>query len=220
MAKFYVGNMVKVLSASVDRDKEGKILKVVKVDTNSTYLEDCEAPWYNPTDALELITSMSHIRSVIISVPTEEDWKVVVRQAIKDGCDGCDDMRNYWSSYGENSCIRINENGYTSYAEEKWYDDNLGGCERLTTQQYLNKFKQSFGEQNKPKGKIMGVIKKLFKSTEDKALDHYEITRGCKDNLTSTGREEFIDYLWNTMIAERKAFIAKVVEQYKEDIKK
>jgi len=75
-----------------------------------------------------------------------------------------------------------------------------------------------WGFQDKPKGKIMSVIKNAFKSKQAKALSHYGITNG-DGGLTETGRQEFVDYLYETMTAEKKAFIAKVVEEYEEEDK-
>ena len=65
--------------------------------------------------------------------------------------------------------------------------------------------------------KRMNIIKNIFKSTEQKALAHYEITNG-DGGLSDIGRAEFIDYLWETL-AERKDFIAKIVEEYKNEKK-
>ena len=63
----------------------------------------------------------------------------------------------------------------------------------------------------------MNIIKNIFKTTEQKALSHYGITNG-DGGLTETGRAEWIDYLWETL-AERKDFIAKIVEEYKNEKK-
>jgi hypothetical protein len=69
------------------------------------------------------------------------------------------------------------------------------------------------GESNKPVNKTMSVIKNIFKSKEKKALEHYGITNG-DGGLTQTGREELLDYLWETNKELRKEFIKKVVEEY------
>jgi hypothetical protein len=71
-----------------------------------------------------------------------------------------------------------------------------------------------FGEQNKPKGKIMSVIKNIFKSEERKALEEFNITNG-DGGLTGTGREELLDYLWATNKELRKEFTEKIVAEYK-----
>jgi len=73
-------------------------------------------------------------------------------------------------------------------------------------------------EKNKGVRKLMSIIKDSFKSKEKKATDALSITNGS-DGLTGTGREEFIDYLWETMTEVKKDFIAKVVEEY-EKVKK
>lgn len=66
--------------------------------------------------------------------------------------------------------------------------------------------------------KVMSIIKDAFKSKEDKALSKYEITNG-DGGLTPNGREEFIDYMWETMKDERKAFTDKIIEKMDEDKK-
>ena len=69
------------------------------------------------------------------------------------------------------------------------------------------------------KEKIMSVIKNLFKTTERKALEYFSIING-DGGLTNTGKEEFIDFLYEKMTEERKEFIKKIVEAYKEEKKK
>jgi len=73
--------------------------------------------------------------------------------------------------------------------------------------------------EDKPKNKIMSIIKDIFKSKEQKALSQYGITNG-DGGLTGDGRGEFVDYLWETDKETRKAFISKVIEKYEEDKKK
>ncbi|MFA5197698.1 MAG: hypothetical protein WC437_04755 [Patescibacteria group bacterium] len=73
-------------------------------------------------------------------------------------------------------------------------------------------------EQNKGKGKIMSIIKNIFRTKEQKALTHYNIING-DGGLTSDGQDEFLDYLWETMTEERKDFTAKVVKEYDEEKK-
>ena len=64
----------------------------------------------------------------------------------------------------------------------------------------------------------MSVIKDIFKSKENRALSNYGITNG-DGGLTTSGREEFIDFLWETMTEQRKDFTSKVVEKFDEDKK-
>ena len=73
-----------------------------------------------------------------------------------------------------------------------------------------------WGIQDKPKKTTMSIIKNIFKSEQAKALSQYGITNG-EGGLTNRGQEEFVDYLWEIMATERKAFIAKIVEEYKKE---
>ena len=72
--------------------------------------------------------------------------------------------------------------------------------------------------QVKKQNKFMSVIKDIFKSKENRALSNYGITNG-DGGLTTSGREEFIDFLWETMTEQRKDFTSKVVEKFDEDKK-
>ncbi len=68
------------------------------------------------------------------------------------------------------------------------------------------------------KPNFMSVIKNIFKSKERKALENFSIVNG-DSGLTETGRGEFVDYLFEVMTEEKKAFIAKIIEAYDEQKK-
>jgi len=72
---------------------------------------------------------------------------------------------------------------------------------------------------NKPKKTLMSVIKNIFKTKERKALEYYAIVNG-DGGLTDTGRQEFVDYLYQKMEAEKKAFIADIVAEYEKEKEK
>ena len=68
----------------------------------------------------------------------------------------------------------------------------------------------------KPKGnKYMSIISNAFKSKENKALEYFNL--GTTETLSERGRQEFIDFLWETLKEEKKSFLNKIVEAYKED---
>lgn len=191
------------------------------------------------SENLELIsTPQAHIRKVIVKVPTKEDFKKVVGQMRKDGINVSRGWENVvWTeSYNnpeqEGFAVNVKENYGYGYCYWNYYNNELKyqDYKFLTTQEYLNKFKQSFEkvEYGKPisitdspksRTKIMAIIKNIFKSKEQKALSQYELTNG-DGGLTEKGRNEFIDYLWETDKETRKDFIKKIVEQYEEDNKK
>jgi len=72
---------------------------------------------------------------------------------------------------------------------------------------------------NKPKKTLMSVIKNIFKTKERKALEFYSIVNG-DGGLTDTGRQEFVDYLYQKMEAEKKAFIVDIVAEYEKEKEK
>ena len=63
--------------------------------------------------------------------------------------------------------------------------------------------------------KIMSIITNAFKSKEDKAME--QLGLGSSTELNSQGRDEFVQYLFQTMTAEKKAFLSKMVEANKEN---
>ena len=72
---------------------------------------------------------------------------------------------------------------------------------------------------NKSKKTFMSVIKNIFKTKERKALEFYSIVNG-DGGLTDAGRQEFVDYLYQKMEAEKKAFIADIVAEYEKEKEK
>lgn len=169
---------------------------------------------------LDPVTVISYIRGVKIRCLTKKDWVVVVKQAIKDGCrwsDIYDGASHPKEGDAYRNCLEIRETGEMI----GWWDENCGDkCPFLTTQEYLNKFKQTSDEKpNKQRKRVMSIIKNLFKTKEQKALAYYNLTNG-DGGLTDEGRKEFADYLWETDKDKRKEFVAKIVEQYDEDHKR
>lgn len=89
---------------------------------------------------------------------------------------------------------------------------------------YINECPHSFGDElyyleiinSKKEKNFMGVIKNIFKSGERKALEHFDITNG-DGGLTQTGKDELMDYLWETNKDLRKDFTQKVVDEYKKE---
>lgn len=61
----------------------------------------------------------------------------------------------------------------------------------------------------------MSKIKQAFQSKETKAMEHFGY--GTTEELTESGREAFIDFLYASNKELRKEFLSKVVELYKEE---
>ena len=93
--------------------------------------------------------------------------------------------------------------GITTSPKEFW-SYSLGG-----TKKSIN---------NKPKKKIMHIINNVFKSKENKAFEYFGL--GNTKELTNRGRSEFIDFLFEILTEDRKAFLEKIVEAHKEETKK
>jgi len=75
---------------------------------------------------------------------------------------------------------------------------------------------------NKPKKKgikIMSIIKNAMKSKENKAIEYFELGNNTND-LNSSGRQEFQDYIYETGDVTKKGFLEKIVAQYEKEIKK
>lgn len=66
----------------------------------------------------------------------------------------------------------------------------------------------------KPNKTIMSTIKNAFKSQEDKAMEFFEL--GTSKDLNSQGRSEFMDFVFETGSVDKKEFLKKIVEAYKE----
>lgn len=84
---------------------------------------------------------------------------------------------------------------------------------RPQTYSTTNTFDQKQVEKTK-NNTIMSVIKNIFKSEERKALEHFGVVNG-DGKLTDTGRDEFVDFLYEKMNTEREAFVALLIEEYK-----
>lgn len=65
---------------------------------------------------------------------------------------------------------------------------------------------------------FMSVIKNLFKTEKHLAFEKFSIING-DGGLTSTGREEYIDFLYETDKEKREAFEEKIVEAYRKENK-
>jgi len=168
----------------------------------------------------------------IIHTPTKKLFKKVVQEFFNRGIywiTGDKEIyEDYWDKNKEKTCIKEDSSlgyGSISYYKEDYPNTPIIPAEKFLSDIYVEEYKGSWtygtisgtltfaGELNKPVNKTMGVIKNIFKSKEKKALEHYGITNG-DGGLTQTGREELLDYLWETNKELRKEFIKKVVEEY------
>ena len=65
--------------------------------------------------------------------------------------------------------------------------------------------------------KTMNTIKKVLRSKEDKALAHFVL--GTSKELRSSGKEEFLDFIYETGKTDKVEFLKKIVKAYEEDKK-
>ena len=161
------------------------------------------------------------LKDIIIHTPTLEEYKQVVQRCLDLGgmWGGGSLNEEYWRVFQDQTCIFF-EDKRLSYGSKDYAYLPI-----ITPQQFLLTYwvspraseETKVPSEPKKRTKIMSIIKNIFKSTEQKALSHYELTNG-DGGLTEIGRAEWIDYLWETM-AERKDFIAKIVEEYKKEKK-
>ena len=122
--------------------------------------------WLDPVYSTATTTASFLIRQVIVKVPTQEDWNTVLNQALINGCieDGTKDDDG-WNYVEGNSCIRISRNGRLYSESILYYSNGFSEYQFLTTQEYLNKFKQSSDEPNKQrtiKMRVSIMMKKLL----------------------------------------------------------
>lgn len=199
--------------------------------------------WSFKEDELELLLPLSNC---IVHTPTKEDFIRVVKYVFANGGKWRDKQirtnEDYWEEYKDQTCVQIREKKM-SYSPKHYYlEENY---QIISTNQFFGETEKEqiappnygwgdwggypinywveylqgvIAPTDKPKKTIMSVIKDIFKSKEARALSHYNITNG-DGGLTDIGKNEFVDYLWETDQETRKSFIAKIVEKYEEDIK-
>lgn len=160
-------------------------------------------------------------KDVVVRCITQRDWNDVCLKIAKmypsmkwrnRGEDS-----DCWNENKRNTCIRIstriNQMGFDSlnhYKTGKYrgYTD----MQVILAKDFLNsriiKHKQN---------KLMSVINNVFKSKENKALEHFGL--GSTKELTDAGRKEFVDFLFETMNEAKKAFLVKIAEAHKEATK-
>ena len=123
--------------------------------------------------------------------------------------------------YGGNEedwdCVRWSELRYATQSE---IDKVLGEKRKQPLRGYVcgmteeeldevEKFNQSFIK------KTMSIINNAVKSKENKAMENFGL--GTTDQLNERGRDEFVDYLFQTLPEQKKGFLEKIVEAGKEE---
>jgi len=184
-------------------------------------LANMSAPGYwISEDCFEFISSSPHIRKVIVKVPTKEDWIAVVKQAIKDGCEKWGESGEQWDSHREKTCIRIDEDGSLHYGTKgvSYGQTDYLNYLRLTTQEYLNKFKQTSDEkpnkQRKIKMKLNIMMKKIF-DKDIKTLIKADFIDGDLE-FTETGKEALFAVLFEL---NKEALVVLAQEKIQEEEK-
>lgn len=121
----------------------------------------------------------------------------------------------YISTYDDYTENKNKELGYEfDYRWSHFWKDKYTGQFELVG----NKLNNTPNEPCVAKGnKIMSIITNAFKSKEDKALEYFGL--GTEKDLNADGRHEFVQFLFQTLTAERKAFLAKMVDAYKDEKK-
>jgi len=177
-----------------------------------------------------------------ISVKTQEEWNAVVKKMLDDPKIGewWNGNKNineqYFKEYDDGVAVLYSEkvdNYKIMCSCVQWYEDNRFNIPLQSAQEYLGydpnmgqcKPTQTFAftmelntinQLTKPKGnKYMSIISNAFKSKKNKALEYFNL--GTTETLSERGRQEFIDFLWETLKEEKKAFLNKIVEAYKEN---
>lgn len=84
-------------------------------------------------------------------------------------------------------------------------DEN--GDEHLNLEVLYNRFQN---KQLTIKDKKMSIVKRIFQSKEDKAMENFGL--GTSKELNDGGREEFIDFIYETGSTDRKEFLKRIVE--------
>jgi hypothetical protein len=235
MSKFKVGDKVKVIKI-VDNGhgscnvKEGD-LGIIKSDIYGSYgypvlferninghscVGLCQhkfGQWMKEEELMLLSKSHPLTNTIITNIPAseflgEEEPQAFSREAIK----------NY-VEIPKDFAEALTYKGCVDYAQpSRWM--GIGVVEKLED---LEKQRDKIinTNNNTPtepcvggKNKIMSLITNALKSKEDKALEVFSL--GSEKELTSNGQVEFIQHLYQTLTVERKSFLAKVVEAYKE----
>ena len=65
----------------------------------------------------------------------------------------------------------------------------------------------------------MSVVKRIYKSTESKAIEYFDLGRNSSD-LNEEGMAEFIQYMYETNAEAKKGFLEKIVEEFESETKK
>ena len=65
--------------------------------------------------------------------------------------------------------------------------------------------------------KKMNIINNVFKTKENKALELFDM--GSVKQLNNRGQSEFVDFLFETLKEDRKAFLDVIVKEYDKSIK-
>jgi len=115
--------------------------------------------------------------------------------------------------------IEKTETPYTDRARQEVEEKRHKQGEHLQNVFLQSMINEGFAPElnNNNKSNFMSVIKQTFKSKEDKAMEYFDL--GDSKNLSGEGRAEFLVYLYETMDEERKGFLKKIVEAYKENNK-
>ena len=68
----------------------------------------------------------------------------------------------------------------------------------------------------KTNNKKMNIINNVFKTKENKALELFDM--GSVKQLNDRGQSEFVDFLFETLKEDRKAFLDVIVKEYEKSI--
>ena len=191
------------------------------------------------------IVSREERKEFIIHCPTEQDWNDIVNKVTKEGYQWGNGAKISWYVYNRNTCIHLYSDNDVRCSEKAWYQKHCPNTPIISANEYLGeqvreesytkvveKYRQ-YGhhhiggelgqtqpkQSNKFKHKFMSVIKNVFKSRKQKALDYFDISSN-QGGLNDNGRRELVDYIFTTDEKLRESFLEKIVEEYKEEEKK
>ena len=123
-------------------------------------------------------------------------------------------INNEYNSCSENN-LELVEEKELHYKQSAELKDNIHEEEKETFLERIENLEPII----KPNiiKKTMNTIKKVLRSKEDKALAHFVL--GTSKELRSSGKEEFLDFIYETGKTDKVEFLKKIVEAYEEDKK-
>ena len=189
--KFKVGDLVKYTGDTLIADMDTQqIITEIHIDDYDTHIL---YEFSNGYKALE--------RNLVLAEPLE----------VGGGSDNDND--NYWGSFG----VRQYHRNTLMYLANGYGSPSRSIVSTQVSESCVGKI-HSRKNNNKLTNKFMSIVSKLTRSEETKALTHFGLIEAC-GGLSDEGQEEWNDYIWRTGTIDREAFIGKIIEAYRVELK-